>query len=227
MNIKKSKLLVSVAVSALTFSMTACKKDPNSNKNPTRIENEKNKAYREDMFNRISAYPYWKATAITADSPVDIYKKGATTDIFSQRPEHQTDYYISAKKVTETLDYPGVGPRSQNEIETRLHFGPKTIQKLRDEYSRDGYKPAEIDERINRRQESTFSLSKGSNGERQIQWVQPYHYRKYTHDYDRTHDLTLYQITSLQDNELKLFRFDKELNTTIRVTFTGSKTIPQ
>ena len=227
MNMRKSTLLLSVAV-ILMVSSSSCKK---SSKEDIKLKqeelNNKHQLERLELLNRICAYPYWTATTVTADNPVDIYKKGATTDIFSQRPEHQTDYYISAKKVTETFDYPGVGPRSQNEIETRLHFGPKTIQKLRDEYSRDGYKPAEIDERINRRQESTFSLSKGSNGERQIQWVQPYHYRKYTHDYDRTHDLTLYQITSLQDNELKLFRFDKELNTTIRVTFTGSKTIPQ
>jgi len=213
MNIKKSKLLVAVAVSALTFSMTACKKDATSPKNPMQVESEKNNAYRDDMFSRICAYPYWKATAITADSPVDIYKKGATTDIFSQRPEHQTDYYISAK--------PSTGYWNNPEVNSTLHFSPKTIQMKRDEIAKDGYTADEIDEKIRQWKDVGFYLNKGRNDQRQIKWVKPFEEPPYTHSTE------LYDITSFQNNELKLFYFDRELNTTIRVTFTGSKTIPQ
>lgn len=220
MNIRKLTPLVAAATIALA-SITACKKDANSQKSPMQVENEKNDAYREDMFNRICAYPYWKATAIIADSPVDIYKKGSTTDILSQRPEHQTDYYISAKKVTKTFDYPGVGKRSSNEVESKLHFGPKTLQMKRDEIAKRGYKGDEIDEKIKQWNETPFSLTRGLDHQRKIKWVKPFEEPKYTHS------SAMYDITSFQNNELKLFYFDIELNTTVRVTFTGSKTIPQ
>lgn len=219
MKIKKLTPLVAAATIALA-SITACKKDAASQKTSMQIENEKNDAYREDMFNRICAYPYWKATAITADSPVDIYKKGATTDIFSQRPEHQTDYYISAKKVTKTVDYPGVGKRSFNEVESKLHFSPKMLKMKRDEIAKRGYKGDEIDEKIKHWNETSFSLTRVDH-QRKIQWVKPFEEPKYTHSSE------MYDITSFQNNELKLFYFDRELNTTVRVTFTGSKTIPQ
>lgn len=211
MNIKKLTPLVAAATIALA-SITACKKDANSQKSPMQVENEKNDAYREDMFNRICAYPYWKATAIIADSPVDIYKKGATTDIFSQRPEHQTDYFISVKREIR-YNVPETG--------SWLHFGPKTIQMKRDEIAKRGYKGGEIDEKIKQWKDVSISLTRGLDHKRKIQWVKPFEEPPYTHS------TVMYDITSFQNNELKLFYFDRELNTTVRVTFTGSKTIPQ
>ncbi len=211
MNIKKLTPLVTIAAITLTL-IAACKKDKEANKTPMQIEREKNDAYREDIFKRVSAYPYWIPTAITAETPVDIYKKGATTDVFSQRPEHQTDYYISVKRVTK-YDNP--------ELDSRLHFGHKTIQTKKEKMKNDGYKPDRIEEQIDLMTKAYFSLSKGRNDVQQIQWVKPFA------EPEGTHGHATYQMTTFQNNELKLHYYDHSLKTTIHVTFTGSKTIPQ
>ena len=227
MNIKKSKLLVAVATIALA-SITACKKGGGAaESSPSREKNKQEKAFEEDINKRISTYRYWKPTAITADSPVDIYKKGATTDIFSQRPEHQADYHIEVEYITKELPHYVNGKKYVEDyysiVNSLLHFGPKTIQMKRDEIANDGYvyTPEKIEAKIRKWSEVTFSLSKDSKGERQLEWIKPFHDQKHTHS------MTYYKIASLQNNEFKLYYFDKELNTTIRVTFTGSKTIPQ
>lgn len=213
MTLKKLTQLVAVAAIATTFSMTACKKGTDSDLTPQALEEKETNAYNEDMISRVCAYPYWKATAITADSPVDIYKKGATTDIFSQRPKHQVDYYISVKRVTDRNNNP--------KVESQLHFGPETLQGIKDEMTKELMTPDEIEEELKWRHKASFSLSKGAKDQRQIQWVQPFTELEYTHS-SKT-----YELTSFKNNELKLHAYDHKLKTTIRVTFTGSKTIPQ
>lgn len=214
MKIIKLTQLVAIAVIATTFSMTACKKGADSELTPHEIEDKKSKAFNEDLINRVCAYPYWTPTAITADTPVDIYKKGATTDIFSQRPKHQVDYYISVKRITDRYNNP--------KVESRLHFGPETLQNIKDKMAKEHFMtPEEIDEELQWRHEASFFLSKGAKKQRQVSWVQPFTEPKYTHSSQT------YEITSFQSNELKLYAYDHELKTTIRVTFTGSKTIPQ
>lgn len=212
MNIKKLTPLVAIAAITLA-SITACKKDPNSSKSPIRIRDEKERAARTDMFNRISAYPYWKATAITTDTPVDIYKKGPTTDIFSQRPEHQTDYFISVRQ------------EIRNNVTERgswLHFGPKTIEMKKNNLLKNGYTEDQINRIIRDWKDVSISFSNGMNNQLEIEWVQPFFA-----DPKYTHSMVMYKMSSFQNNELKLYYFDTALKTTVRVTFTGSKTIPQ
>jgi hypothetical protein len=87
---------------------------------------------------------------------------------------------------------------------------------------KNGYTEDEINEIISDWKDVSISFSHGMNNQLEIQWVQPFFA-----DPEYTHSMVMYKMSSFQNNELKLYYFDKALNTTIRVTFTGSKTIPQ
>jgi hypothetical protein len=210
MNIRKSTLLLSLAV-ILMISSSSCKKSSKEDIKLNQEElNNKNKLERLELLNRICAYPYWTTTTVTADNPVDIYKKGATTDIFSQRPKHQSDYYIEVK-----LDPPHV-------VDYVLHFNAKTIQGIKKDLAGDGWTTREIDEEFETRKDRYFQLGIDESLNRTLEWIRPFSlYKK------RAYGNQYYRIESIQENILKLYYFDKELSTTIRVTFTGSKTIPQ
>ena len=153
------------------------------------------------MVNKICAYPYWIATDIVADAPVDLYGKGATRDVFSQRPEHQGDYYIEVKQAIEG----GIpeGYPTYPVIKCKLHFGNK---------KRPDQKELKQD---------TFYFNNTTDGRIQLYWIRPY--EKPLHTYDTSN----YFVESVQDNELKLYDYDYYLlKTTVHVTFKGSNTKP-
>lgn len=91
MSIKKLTPLVAMAAIATIFSFTACKK---SNTSSDKEGNEimRRQSVSKDIQKQICAFDGgWKVESILADKPVDVFKKGATKDIYSQRPACQSD----------------------------------------------------------------------------------------------------------------------------------------
>lgn len=141
-----------------TIIATGCKKDKSDYLTPYEVQSNQNKKEATDIRGKICAYPYWTATEILADKAVDIYKKGATRDIFSQRPDHQADYFIEVKYSTDDV---------WNTMNYKLHFGSKKL-------------PAK-----SYNEEGQFGFTRDNNNNKLlIDWIRPYEEPKYTFSND-------------------------------------------
>ena len=149
----KTLLRTFLIATITTIVATSCKKD-NTDITPREAQSTQNKKEVEDKRTQVSAYRYWTATEILSDKAVDLYQKGATRDIFSQRPEHQSDYFI---EVTYTNN------QFWNMVDYKLHFGNKKLPgKLYNE-------------------EGQFGFYKDQdNTKTQIDWIKPYEEPKST-----------------------------------------------
>lgn len=189
---KTKTLLRTILATAITTTIaTGCKKE-NTDITPREVQNTQYKNEVGEKRSQITSYRYWTATEILSDKAVDLYKKGATRDIFSQRPEHQADYFI---EVTYNETW--------SDMNYKLHFGSKKL-------------PGQL-----YNEEGTFGFSRNpDNNKMQIDWIRPYEAPKYTFG------ISTYYLESIQGNQLKFYRYDNTLQTTVHVTFIGSNVKP-
>lgn len=151
---KTKTVLKTILIATITTVVaTGCKKDKSDYLTPYEAQSNQNKKEVANIRGQICAYPYWTATEILSDKAVDIYKKGATRDIFSQRPDHQANYYIEVKYSTD---------ETWNLMDYKMHFGSK---RLHDQPETE---------------ESQFGFYRDTDNKILIDWVRPYEAPKYT-----------------------------------------------
>lgn len=130
---------------------TSCKKD-NTDLAAREVQSTQNKKEVGEKRTQVCSYRYWTATEILSDKAVDLYKKGTTRDIFSQRPDHQADYFIEIayNEVWSDMTY-------------KLHFGSKKL-------------PSQSET-----EDGTLGFSRNpDNNKLQVDWIRPYEAPKYT-----------------------------------------------
>ena len=155
---KTKTVLKTILIGAIaTIISTGCKKDKSDPLTTPETQN-----ITKDLTalkNSITTYRYWITTEIITDKAIDLYGKGATKNLFSQRPDHQTDYFIevsSNEDKTETL------------MDYKLHFGSKKLPKK--SWHEEG--------------QFRCATNPENNNKLFIDWIQPYIDPKYTFEID-------------------------------------------
>ncbi len=152
---KTKTLLQTLLIGIITA--TGCKKDKNDPLAKPQTQDLKKET--TEIRNRITSYRYWTTTEIVTDKAVNIYGKGATRNVFSQRPAHQADYFI---EITPNKD------ETSNRMDYKIHFGSKKLPGP--QWNEEGH--------------LRCTTNPENNNMLFIDWIQPYVDPKYTFEID-------------------------------------------